>query len=299
MARVFIFICLFLSWVSKSFSQELGTHWICYPTPNDSSEVLFCHTYTTPFWPQRAFVSFASTGRVRVYVNERNITRDICFCNPDTTTIAVKTYDITRFLRPDGNTIAVWYAPVQGQPISKQLSLEYYGTDSRGRDFYRKADGSWKCTQLEGCFTKNNKEEYFDASQYDNNWKAADHSRRGWLHPLGAYADAKSLSLSCDMSPKASNRLRNILLPSGTFPTTEGMSCVFGYPFNGTIRVTLRNTKKGGILKIGNLNYTCSGELDEQAFMRFLTSNDREFPIIESNQLKHVQIVNIEGLEYE
>lgn len=101
------------------------------------------------------------------------------------------------------------------------------------------------------------------------------------------------------MFTKSSNRLRNILLPAGFFSTTEGESCVFGYPFRGTIRLTLRNTKKGAILKIGNLTYTCSGELDEQAFMRFLTSNDREFPITESSQLKHVQIVNIEGLEYE
>lgn len=298
MTRIIIFIYIILTWVPKSFSQELGTHWISYPLPNDSSEVLFCHTYTTPFWPQRAFVSFASTGRVRVYVNERNITRDICFLNPDTTTVSIQTYDVTRFLRPEGNTIAVWYAPVQGQPISKQLSLEYFGIDERGRDFYHKADGSWQCTLLEGCYIKNNEEEFFDASRYDNDWKAADYHRKGWLRPLGGYAEEKPLPLSCDMFNQANNRLRKILLPSNS-TASEGFSCVFGYPFKGTIRLTLRNAKKGTILKIGNLTYTCNGELDEQAFTRFLTSTDREFHITESNQLKHIQIMNIEGLEYE
>ena len=159
MTRIIISIFLSLFWAPNSFSQELGTHWICYPLPNDSSEVLFSHTYVNQGRPQQAILSFASPGKLRVYVNERNITQDLCFSNPDTSTVTIQTYDVTRFMRPDSNIVAVWYAPTPGQPISKQLSLEYYGKDHTGRDFYHKADGEWKCHLLEGCYIKREEEE--------------------------------------------------------------------------------------------------------------------------------------------
>ena len=141
---------------------------------------------------------FAWTGKLWVYVNERNITQDLCFSNPDTSTVTIQTYDVTRFMRPDSNIVAVWYAPTPGQPISKQLSLEYYGKDHTGRDFYHKADGEWKCHLLEGCYIKR-EEEHFDARSYDNNWKATDYDRRQWLSPLGAFQDEPQLSTSADM----------------------------------------------------------------------------------------------------
>lgn len=296
MTRIILSIYILTLWVSNSFSQELSTHWVSYPLPNDSSEVLFCHTYYTQEKPLQASISFASTGRLRVYVNERNISQDICFTNSETN-IIIHTYDVTRFLRPDSNVIAVWYAPVQGQPISKQLSLEYYGKDAHHRDFYYKADGNWQCKLLEGCYIKDNQYEYFDACQYDYNWKAMDYQRENWLKPLGALANDNVLSLSCDSYPSTSNRLRRILTPIETNSKDKEITCDFEYPFIGSLRLTIRDAKKGTVLKIGNLTYTCCGCMDEQAYLRFLNHNIKSISIHEEDLLKQIQIINIEGLE--
>lgn len=299
MARFIISIYFILCGVLSSFSQELGIHWISFPLPNDSSEVLFCHTYDSKYKPQQAAISFASTGRIRVYVNERNITQDICFCNADSNSVNIQTYDVTRLLQPGENIIAVWYAPVEGQPITKQLSLEYYGKDSNGKDFYYMADGNWQCKLLEGCYVKNNREEYFDARHYDNEWKSIDYPRRNWLKPLGAPEGTQALHLSSDIFRNQNTQLRRIISPIDTIATNKTVEYDFGRPFKGTIRLTLRDCKKGAKLQIGNLYYTCSAHLDEQAYLRFLTSNDRLIPNCKKEDFKHIQIMNIEGLEYE
>ena len=160
------FIITMLFCVLNSYSQEFGTHWISYPIPDDSSEVLFSRVYTTFQRPQQAHLSFASSGKLKVYVNERNISANIYYQNPDSSTFYMYTYDITRFLRPDSNIIAIWYAPQDGSAISKQLSLDYYGIEANGKPFFHKADGSWKCKILEGCYVKGNNET-FDRRHYD------------------------------------------------------------------------------------------------------------------------------------
>lgn len=290
-------IYFILFWVLHSYSQEWGTHWICYPLPNDSSEVLFSHTYLSQGRPQQAILSFASPGKLRVYVNERNITQDIYFANSDTSTVNIQTYDVTRFMRPDSNIVAVWYAPSQGQPISKQLSLEYYGKDVNGKDFYHQADGKWLCQQLEGCYIKG-KEEHFDARFYDNNWKATDYDHSQWVSPLGAFSDARPLHISSDMYNCRNSKLTQILLPNNSQMGEEGLSCNFERAFRGTIRLTLRETRKGEILKINDLTYICNGEMDEQAFRHFTDSTDRSFTIKDQQGFKKIQIMNIEGLAY-
>lgn len=299
MARSIINIFMIIYGVLNSYSQELGTHWISYPLPNDSSEVLFCYTYHSQQKPLQAAISFASTGRLRVYINERNITRDISFGNSDSNTVNIQTYDVTRFLQSGSNIIAVWYAPVQGQPLSKQLSLEYYGTDAQGRDFYYMTDGNWRCKLLEGCYVKDNKTEYFDARHYDNEWKSIDYPHSKWLKPLGTYEGENDVRLSTDMLSCQNYQLKGNSSPIDTLFTDKGEEYDFGHPFIGTIRLTLRDSKKGAILQVGNLAYTCSGTMDEQAFLRFLTSNDRLILNDKKEHFKHFQIMNIEGLEYE
>lgn len=297
MTRFIINTYLVLFWALNSFSQELGTHWICYPLPNDSSEVLFCHTYVSQGKPRQATLSFTSPGKLRVYVNERNITQALYFSNPNTSTVATQTYDVTRLMRPDSNIVAVWYAPTPNQPISKQLSLEYYGKDAKGRDFYHKADGEWQCHLLEGCYIKE-EEEHFDARSYDNNWKATDYDRSQWLSPLGASEGERPLLLTADMYSCHNCQLRQLLLPSYSQKTEEGITCNFERAYKGTIRLTLREAKKGETIRTRGLTYTCNGEMDEQAFRRFTYSTDRSFTILDDCESKKAQIMSIEGLEY-
>lgn len=295
--RLFFFICLLLC-VQSSWSQEFCTHWVSYPFANDSSEVLFSHTYVIQQRPRQAAISFASSGEVKVFVNERNITEDIVFCNPDTSTITIKTYDITRFLHTGDNTLAVWYAPAIGAVPSKQLSLEYYGYDDKGRFFYDKADGRWKCTELKGSSTKGNKES-FNSLNYDNNWKSPEYDKRKWLYPLGAYAHTKASAVSVNNYPTTHRRLCQVLTPTYSYEDESGIHYDFGKEFTGTVRITLREAHKGTQLFIGDFSYVCNGNLDEQAFRRFTTEKTRWVTVRGDRHFKPSFITHVEALIYE
>lgn len=297
MTRYITIITAFI-WVLDSFAQEFGTHWISYPIPNDSSEVLFCQTYTTKGKPQQALLSFSSCGFLKVFVNERNITQDITFCNRESHIICIQTYDVTHFLRPDSNTIAVWYAPIKGTTTSKQLSLEFYGKDNCGKVFFHKTDGDWKCQKLESCYLKDNKEN-FNALQYNNGWKATDYKRDTWVSPLGTYNFSSDYITSCSPSDHKNYRLSNILTPLYTYTDSIGLHCDFGREFTGTIRVTLRETRTGEILHTNNLIYVCKGEIDEQLFHHFSVHRNRIITIQGDKYFQNNQVTNIEALEYE
>lgn len=294
-----IIIISFIFCVLNSFAQEFGTHWICHPVPNDSSEVLFCHTYTSCQRPIQANLTFASSGQLRVYVNERNISPEIIFCNKDASVIALQTYDITSFLYPDSNTIAIWYAPSQGSQTSKQLSLEYYGTDAQGKAFYHAANGDWKCQMLKGGHKKGNNEETFDSRSYDHNWKTPDSNKAPWLHPLGTPPQSKNYSLSANMYHRKNYKLARILSPVNTYTDSLGLTYCFERNFIGTIRLTLRGASNGEKIQIGTFTYICTGSLDEQAFRYFTTSQDRIFVIKGDEHFAKGQITNVEALEYE
>ncbi len=112
----------------------------CIPTlhPTTRQKFFFCHVFPSQGKPKQGSITFASCGRIKVFVNERNISPKAYFCNPNYATIFIYTYDITRFLQPHKNTIAVWYAPESGREPSKQLSMEYYGYDAKGKYFFIK-----------------------------------------------------------------------------------------------------------------------------------------------------------------
>ena len=39
--RYFTILIFTTLWVLNSYAQEFGTHWVSYPFPNDSSEILY------------------------------------------------------------------------------------------------------------------------------------------------------------------------------------------------------------------------------------------------------------------
>lgn len=290
-------IVIFIGWALSSFSQEFNTHWICHPLANASSQVFFRHTYITSQQPQKAQLSFISNGLVKVYFNERNISQDITFHNPDSTILALYTYDVTKFLRPDSNTIAVWYAPANNYAVSKQLSLEYYGKDHTGKDFYHYTDGKWLCQELKGCY-KHGDKEIFDGQTYHSNWKATDCNVHDWAQPLGPHCKPQPFPITCDTYPNNNYQLHEILYPIATYTDSTGIYYDFGRPFKGTVRLTLRETKKGTAIHIDSFTYICNGEMDEQVFRHFTTSHQRIIHINHDKYFNSSQVVNVEALEY-
>ncbi len=297
MIRLLIILSLLLAWQPNSNGQEFGCHWISDPLPNDSSEVIFKHTYTSKQRPLQAYVTLASTGHIRVYINERNVSRDILLIGKGKETLQFYTFDITRFLKSTKNTIAVWYAPSEVSTLGKQLSLEYYGTDADGKSFYHKADGKWLCKKLSGNSVSEDRE-CFDATHFPQDWRTFSFSpSKAWQHPTGypLYMDSpiENIQLPSSFKPYL---ISKILRPVSTRIDSLGYHIDFGRPFYGTIRLTIRNAKRGNHLHISGLTYTCTGEMDEQAFRRFNFITRSNY-IINGLDFKPSWIVFAEGLE--
>ena len=298
-------------WVLSSHAQEFGTHWISYPLPSDSAEVLFRQRYLLEGRPLQASLSIASTGSYRLYVNERNVTRSVKFDGIKDSTLLNRTIDITKYLRSGENVIAVWYSP-EGKPShGKQLSLEFYGWNQDTTSFYHQTDGKWYCRQLRDC--SHGAIERFDGRTNTQAWKSEEYEPYGWIHPTGSMDSAESEDKP-DGQPrqedkgykeykdykvfKAENTLYNVLEPVCTFTDSlGGYNIDFGRPFHGTIRLTLRDAHRGAKLHINGYQYICNGELDEQAFFRFKFQNRRIYTITWNGRFKKSDIVNIEGLE--
>lgn len=293
-----------LLWVLNFYGQEFGTHWIAYPVPDDSSEVLFRHVYTMRQRPHKALITFASAGHVKVYVNERNISRQIFFDNETPETITLHTYDITCFMRPDSNVIAVWYAPSLKKHKGKQLSLALFGTNPDGQAFYHEADGSWWCKRLAGSYALPDSlcpaslNETFDSRAYENEWKATDYRGTNWLHPTGAPTGQDvTYTSSIPVLPLRQQILRQVLSPIAESQDSTGLHYDFGRYFTGTIRLTLRNAKKGEKILLNGLTYICNGDMDEQAFRRLSTESQKVVTIRGDKYFRKSQIQKVEGLE--
>lgn len=294
--RFIVTFILSIFWVQNSNAQEFGTHWISYPLANDSAEVWFRKSYIMHSLPIQAFTTIASTGSYRIYVNERNVTSSLLFDGIKDSTLISRTIDITHYLKTGENIIAVWYAP-QGKPSQgKQLSLEFYGWEHDSIPFHHQTDGSWLTRCVSGC--SNGYNEHFDARINTQAWKSEEYRPYGWIHPTGSYSQ-KNLPLKGYQVFKAENKLYKILQPVATYTDSIGYNIDFGRPFRGTIRLTLRNAKKGDCLYVNGYRYTCNGELDEQAFFRFKFQNQRIYTLTWSGQFRRSDIVNIEGLEIE
>lgn len=99
----------------QGFSQEWGTRWICHPHASDTAQVWFRKRVKTTVPQEKAFITVASTGRFRLYVNERNVVTDPFLGAIDSLERHIKQYtiDVSRFLEGRETTIAVGMPPRQ------------------------------------------------------------------------------------------------------------------------------------------------------------------------------------------
>ena len=103
---LFIILMLYATAVQ---AQQIGTKWMTAPTPTDSACQWFRHTFIADKSPRRASVCIASNSRFVLYVNGRNVSAALYMPNRkanENQPIAI-TFDVTRFLRPDSNTVSV------------------------------------------------------------------------------------------------------------------------------------------------------------------------------------------------
>lgn len=281
----------------ESVAQEWGARWICHPAPTDTAQVWFRKRVVTANTPRRAFITIASMGHFRLYVNGRNVVTDP-FLNPaDSLENYIRQYtlDVTRFMEGRKNTIAVWYGPIPGRRSDKQLSLEYYGEDLKGKPFYEQANGSWRCREA-SAYTANVHGEVINASLHDKAWHYSGAQAEGWTRPHDS-ADTLSLPLRNTSPLYQGMKIVRILRTVGEQADSTGVTFDFGRPFKGWVRVTLRGAKKGETIYFNGHTYICSGQLDEQAFPRFTVSEQRHVKIWGDDRFKRSQIQSVEGVE--
>ena len=180
--------------------------------------------------------------------------------------------------------------------------MDYYGTSHNGSAFYQQADESWSCSLSEGNrITQDsigNTIEVFDNIQYDNSWKASDFLFPKSEKPVRRlFKESKGIYTTLPTYPAYDNRLRHVLLPIAEYEDSLGLHYDFDRFFQGSVRITLREAKKGERLEINGLVYICSGEMDEQAFRRLSTSQQKTITIKGDRHFRKSQIQKIEGLE--
>lgn len=283
--------------VQNAIADTYGTHWVSYPEPDSTSQIWFRQTYLTKACPEQASITVVSTGNFELFVNEYNVSTDVMMPyrqeksdNP----IAI-TYDVTRFLRSDSNTISVWYAPSYPHIDQKQISVSYYGRMEDDGYFSLSSDENWICHKADRALTGDGGER-MDGGMYPLKWNANDIDAACWL-PANKVGTDKWEATSDLVSFYDAEKVTKTLQPKNIEEDGDSVVCDFGLGFRGWIRITLRNAKAGETINIGGLEYVCNGKTDEQAYGKLTTKEYRELVIHGDNDFDIKQIQKIEGME--
>lgn len=294
MRRLLVIISCMLSTL-MAMAQEYNLRWISSPSVDSTAQIWFRNQYVHHKKIKKAYVCIATTGYADLYINRRNASCNYLapYRQPYSDYPVSTTYDITRFSRPDTTTIAVWYSPSYPHINNRQLSLIYYGTYQDGSSFSFASDDSWLCRP--SCSQFNSKgSETIDGRIDKNEWKA------NQINDLALWQGCKKQPISSSEYPHSTDNHTNTIesiIPYCYFDIEKDtITYVFGLGFIGFARVTLRGARKGERIFIGDMEYICSGQLDEQACLRFTTMPVRELTIYGDKKFRADHIVNVEGI---
>lgn len=309
------FLLLLALWIPAA-AQQFSNSWMHCPEPDDTSHVWFCRTYlpgqSAGVAPRAAFLHVATTGRFVLYVNGRNVSTSLFMPRRDgrDTTAVGYDFDVRRFLRSDTNTVALLYCP--SSATRRQLSVAFYGVRADSSRFAMTGAEGWLCRRSEEWQTAGG--EALDRSVYcynraDRNlplalWTPAEGCE--WTsstlpHPFRDYGLAAEDIFG--YSPLRPNiltddavHIQRVSRPLYTEQSGDSLVCHFAPGVYGFARVTLRGCRRGEMLRIGNLLYTCSGDNDEQAFARFTPANSNIVVITGDSHFKTEQVQLVEVL---
>lgn len=294
MRRLLVIISCILSTL-MAMAQEYNLRWISSPSVDSTAQIWFRNQYVHHKKIKKAYVCIATTGYADLYINRRNASCNYLapYRQPYSDYPVSTTYDITRFSRPDTTTIAVWYSPSYPHINNRQLSLIYYGTYQDGSSFSFASDDSWLCRP--SCSQFNSKgSETIDGRIDKNEWKA------NQINDLALWQGCKKQSISSSEYPHSTDNHTNTIesiIPYRYFDIEKDtITYDFGLGFIGFARVTLRGARKGERIFIGDMEYICSGQLDEQACLRFTTMPVRKLTIYGDKKFRTDHIVNVEGI---
>ena len=306
---------------STATAGDFDCRWMSHPTPDDTSHVWFSRTIVTSEkdMPRAAYIRVATTGRFVLYVNGRNVSTALF--TPDRqkgdTAVAAIAYDVQRFLRTDTNTIALLYCP--SMRTRRQVSVCFYGiaADSShfavsGTDrpcFALNGNAGWLCRHADTWQTHDGGEamnrnlypyRWTDANQPLAMWQAVEETSTP--HHLTTINTLSSEDI-CGYNPLRINplvdnaaRISRIYTPLLTEQSGDTLTVHLVPNRRHLIRVTLRGCRRGERIRIGNLQYICTGEMDEQAFTRFSPTDQNTVTISGDRHFCCEQVQEVESI---
>ena len=308
--------------------------WMSHPTPDDTSHVWFSRTIVTNAkdMPRAAYIRVATTGRFVLYVNGRNVSTALF--TPDRqkgdTAVSAIAYDVQRFLRTDTNTIALLYCP--SMRTRRQVSVCFYGiaADSShfavsGTDrpcFALNGNAGWLCRHADTWQTHDGGEamnhnlypyRWTDPNQPLAMWQAVEESSTSQHNNISPQHISTSHHLNtintlssediCGYNPLRPNplvdnaaRISRIYTPLLTEQSGDTLFVHLVPNRRHLIRVTLRDCRRGERIRIGNLQYVCTGEMDEQAFTRFSPTDQNTVTISGDRHFCCEQVQEVESI---
>ena len=285
--------------------------------------------------PRAAYIRVATTGRFVLYVNGRNVSTALFTPDRQKgdTAVAAIAYDVQRFLRTDTNTIALLYCP--SMRTRRQVSVCFYGiaADSShfavsGTDrpsFALNGNAGWLCRHADTWQTHDGGEamnrnlypyRWTDANQPLALWQAVEETSTSQPlnttppqplttttpHHLTTINPLSSEDI-CGYNPLRINplvdnaaRISRIYTPLLTEQSGDTLTVHLVPNRRHLIRVTLRGCRCGERIRIGNLQYVCTGEMDEQAFTRFSPSDQNTVTISGDRHFCCEQVQEVESI---
>ena len=289
---------LFLQAISLQ-AQGFQPNWISYPDVDSTAQIWFRQTYLCEGRPQFAMLEVVTTGYFDLYVNGYNVSTDVRMpfreeaFNDQPISLC---FDITRFLRPDSNTIAVWYSPSYPHIQPRQVAISYYGRNAENLPFSFISDKNWLCRKANVQLNATNDEILHAPDYSQTQWKADDFAPACWQGTSYSSAD-NSQRIDYRRVAYMAERVTKILTPA--YYVTEGDTTCYEFDtgFHGYVRVTLRDANTEEYLNINGLSYQCNGEMDEQAYRKFTRRTFRNVWITGDQYFRNSQIQRIEGIE--
>lgn len=285
-----------MSWAPAVHSQSFCSHWISTQQVDSTSEIWFRQQIRLQELPAFASATIATTGKVDVYINERNVSTAIWI--PDRTgnddrPVSVN-MEVTRFLQPGVNTIAIWYSPSFPHINGRQIAFSLCGRMKNGEKRAFCSDDGW-LTRRANASLANDGGERYDANAYTLKWNSDDVDWGLWQPARDTNTPAIASRYHLTGYPAVK---RDMTYTPRYFDLAgDSVYYQFDKAFKGQLRITLRNARRGQKIYVDGLEYTCSGDMDEQACWKFTVADYRRVLIHGDRNFRNEQIQSVEGLE--
>ena len=288
-------------------AQQFNTHWVATPDTDSLAHVWFRTTLLSDARHREAHLTVATTGLVKVYVNEAKV--GTAFFYPsrpqgDTTAIAL-TFDVTPYLRPDSNVVAVLYSPGFPHATRRQVSAVFYGTDYKGRRFAYFSDKSWICRRAASGLTTDG-HEWVDGRWADTPWTACDFDAALWRHAVETPPEEDNDRNSTRQQPVPC-KAYTAYLPAEKIVRSRSynyfdangneVSYDYGCGFRGFVRLNLREARWGEQIEAAGLRYICNGQMDEQASPVFNIGYQHRVTVTGDRYFRRDQITEAQAVD--